>query len=605
MPASLLPFVPLTGDPLPAPRTAFDQALRALLDDLFAALPTWATQMGFHGYDDRWPDVSEAGRRARLDLYARHRAALEGLDAAALTPDERIDRGIVVEALEGFTFDDGILREGAWDALGYVALLGNGLHELLARDYAPWRHRGSAFLARVQRLADVLEAARANLVGLPGRPVSLLHVETAIAQLPGIAELIDEGIAEGSRHEGDPESAIAAALRGSAAGAREALAAFGRFLEEDVRPRAEGEGRLGTELFAAKLRHTLSSDQPHERLRERARRDYTAVRGELVRLARGLWPTARPGEPLPGADDAVVDGVWDAIARDHPRSEDLLDLCRTETTAIEGFVRQRGIITLPEDPLRIAWTPLFLRPYGGAFLSPPGPLDQGQLSEFWVTPPDPEWSAERLESYLREENDRMLRILCIHEAIPGHYLQLAASNRSSSLARSVFQSGTFAEGWAVYVTQVMMDEGYGADDPALLFCHWKYYLRAIVNTLLDIGVHVEGMGEDEAMRLMIGGAFQEEQEARAKYLRARLSSTQLSTYYVGSLEMWDLETAARRRAAVAAGAGAGSVPEPRLVGGFGETPGFDRRTHLEAVISHGTPPIRWVRRILFDTASAP
>src|SRR3972149_484123 len=95
-----------------------------------------------------------------------------------------------------------------------------------------------------------------------------------------------------------------------------------------------------------------------------------------------------------------------------------------------------------------------------------------------------------------------------------HYLQLAASNRSSSLARSVFQSGTFAGGGAVYVTQVMMDEGYGADDPALLFCHWKYYLRAIVNTLLDIGVHVEGMGEDEAMRLMIGGAFQEEQEAR-------------------------------------------------------------------------------------------
>ena len=96
MPASLLRFVPLTGDQLPAPRTAFDQALRALLDDLFAALPTWATQMGFHGYDDRWPDVSEAGRRARLDLYARYRAALEGLEDTALLPGERVDRGIVL-----------------------------------------------------------------------------------------------------------------------------------------------------------------------------------------------------------------------------------------------------------------------------------------------------------------------------------------------------------------------------------------------------------------------------------------------------------------------------------------------------------------------------
>jgi uncharacterized protein (DUF885 family) len=605
VPASLLPFVPLTGDPLPAPRTAFDHALRALLDDLFAALPTWATQMGFHGYDDRWPDVSETGRRARLDLYARHRAALEGLEVTALMPGERIDRGIVLEALDGFAFADGTLREGAWDPLGYVALLGGGLHELLARDYAPWRHRGSAFLARVQRLPDVLDAARANLVGLPGRPVSLLHAETAMAQLGGIAELIDEGIAEGDRHQGPAEPAIAAALRESAAGARDALDAFRRFLDHEVRPRAEGEGRLGAELFVAKLRHTLSSELSHEELRQRARRDYGAVRAELVRLARDLWPTARPGEPFPAGDDAVVRGVWDAISRHHPRSEDLLDFCRTETAAIEAFVREHELIGLPDEPLRISWTPTFLRPYGGAFLNPPGPLDRGQLSEFWVTPPDPTWPAERLESYLREENDRMLRILCIHEAIPGHYVQLAAANRSPSLARSIFWSGVFAEGWAVYVTQVMIDAGYGADDPALLFCHWKYYLRAVVNTLLDIGIHVDGMGEEEALRLMVEGAFQEEQEARAKYLRARLSSTQLCTYYVGSLEMWDVEIEARRRAAANAGAGPAAVPAPRLVGGFGESPGFDRRAHLEAVIAHGTPPIRWLRRILFDAASAP
>jgi hypothetical protein len=131
-----------------------------------------------------------------------------------------------------------------------------------------------------------------------------------------------------------------------------------------------------------------------------------------------------------------------------------------------------------------------------------------------------------------------------------------------------------------------------------MLAHWKYYLRCVTNTLLDIGIHVDGMDEAAAMALMVEGAFQEEQEAHAKYLRARLSSTQLSTYYVGSLEMWELELAARRRAAAAAGAGADAVPEPTLVGGFGETPGFDRRAHLEAVISHGSPPIHWVRSIL-------
>jgi uncharacterized protein (DUF885 family) len=193
----------------------------------------------------------------------------------------------------------------------------------------------------------------------------------------------------------------------------------------------------------------------------------------------------------------------------------------------------------------------------------------------------------------------MLRLLCIHEAIPGHYLQLACANRCPSLVRSIFPSGVFAEGWAVYVTQVMMDAGYGRRDPALLLVHWKFYLRAVINALIDAGIHVDGMGEAEAMTLMTETGFQEEQEARAKYLRARLTSTQLSTYYVGSEEMWALEVEARRRSAAAAGAPADAVPEPRVVGGFGDTPGFDRRAYLESILSHGTPPVRWVRRILF------
>ena len=122
----------------------------------------------------------------------------------------------------------------------------------------------------------------------------------------------------------------------------------------------------------------------------------------------------------------------------------------------------------------------------------------------------------------------------------------------------------------------MMDVGYGADDPALLLTHWKFYLRAVTNAIIDARIHSDGMTEDEAVALMVDGGFQEEAEARAKYDRARLSSTQLSTYFAGSMEMWDIEREVRRRAAVASGdpRGAAAVPEPRVVGGFGETPGL-------------------------------
>ena len=149
----------------------------------------------------------------------------------------------------------------------------------------------------------------------------------------------------------------------------------------------------------------------------------------------------------------------------------------------------------------------------------------------------------------------MLRLLTIHEAVPGHYLQGVYANRCPSIVRAIFASGLFAEGWAVYVTQVMMDVGYGADDPALLLVHWKFYLRSITNAIIDAKIHCDGMTEEEAVALMVDGGFQEQAEARAKFDRARLSSTQLSTYFAGSLEMWDIEREVRRRAAIASGDG--------------------------------------------------
>ena len=271
--------------------------------------------------------------------------------------------------------------------------------------------------------------------------------------------------------------------------------------------------------------------------------------------------------------------------------------------SIEAFCREADVIGLAEEPLKIVWTPVFLRAYGRAFLDAPGPLDRGESSHFFITPPDDDATPEAIESYLREDNDRMLRLLCIHEGVPGHYLQLAWSNRCPSLARTVLGNGMFAEGWAVYVEQVLLDLGYGADDPALMLSHWKFYLRAITNTILDIETHARGLTEEGALDLMVRQAFQEEDEARAKWLRARISSTQLCTYYVGALEMLDLELDARRRAAAAAGADPASVPARTIGVAPAPTPGFAYRDHLEAVISHGSPAIRWVRRILAGDAA--
>jgi len=563
--------------------------------------PIAATAIGDHRHDGRWPDVSAAGREARLAFIDRWRATFRGVDPSAMTPDEAIDRDLILSELDAMEFGETELREETWDPLVWVYLLGEGVFPLLAREFAPLADRLASVASRLESIAAVTDAAKETLVGNgPDRPVGRFQTETALEQLPGINDLIDEALTTAAASEDPDVVALRARLAAAAGGAKSAVDDLRQHLTDVVLPASEGEGRLGRDLFARRMRHTMRSDSlTPERILAAADREFEAIRGEMVRLAEELWPTWRPDEPRPLETGPLVRGVLDAIAAQHQAPDGLLEFCRLENERIEAFCTERDLIGIVDEPLDIRWTPVFLRAYGGAMLISPGPLDKGLTSFFAITPIPDDWTPEQRESYLREDNDRMLRLLTIHEAVPGHYLQGVYANRSSSLPRSIFQSGLFAEGWAVYVTQVMMDAGYGADDQALLLTHWKFYLRSVTNAIIDARIHCDGMTEEEAVDLMVDGGFQEEAEARAKFRRARLSSTQLSTYFAGSMEMWDIELEARRRAATAAGEDPASIQPGALPGGLGDTPGFRYRDHLESLISHGSPPTSLLRRALF------
>jgi uncharacterized protein (DUF885 family) len=571
----------------------------AFLSEFFPLFPTAATSIGEHAYDDRWPDMSAAGREARLAFADRWLAEFRGFEG--LSADDAVDRDLLVQQLDAMRFADLDLREEAWNPLDWVYLLGGGLFPLIAREFAPLGERLASMAGRLEGIDAVVDAAIDEIGPVGDRPVARFHTEKALEQLPGVMELADEAIAAGADVEAE-DAAVAAVmprLRAAAVRARDAAERLERHLRNDVLPRSEGEGRLGARLFAEKMRHTMRSDDlTPQRILDQAERDYVAVRAEMVRLAGELWPAWFPDQAAPDDEQRLVRGVLDAIAADHPRSDELLDFCREELERVEAFCREHDLIGLADEPLDIRWTPTFLRAFGGAMLDSPGPLDAAEKAFFAITPVPDDWPEERKESYLREDNARMLRLLTIHEAVPGHYLQGVYANRAPSMVRTIFGSGLFAEGWAVYVTQVMMDVGYGAEDPSLLLVHWKFYLRSITNAIIDARIHVHGMTGDEAVELMVEGGFQEEAEARNKFDRARLSSTQLSTYFAGSMEFWDIEREVRRRAALAAGADASAVPEPRVVGGFGDTPGFHYRPHLENLISHGAPPTSLLRRLV-------
>jgi uncharacterized protein (DUF885 family) len=579
----------------------------AFLIEWYALDPVGATSVGMHAHDHRWPDLSETGRAARRAFVDRWAEQFRRPAEAELSLDDRVDRELMLAVLDGMRFEEDVLGEDAWSAMAWVYLIGAGLFDLLAREFAPLADRLTSLAGRAEALPRLLDAARARLVGVAGRPVDRLHAESALTQWPGLISIVDDGIEAGEiAAAGGDEAAgrVLPRLRAARETAAAALDGFERHLRDDLLPDADGEGRLGADLYAAKLVHTFHDPSiTPDTIRERAEREFRAIRAEMIRIAREIAPRwlGDDAATVPADDDnAIVRAVLDAIAHEHPDRHGMLDACRAELARIEAFCRERDLVGLADEPLLIDWTPVFLRAFGGAMLSSPGPLDKGQKAIFSITPIPDDATPDQVESALREDNDRMIRLLTIHEAVPGHYLQGVYANRCPSMARTIFWSGVYAEGWAVYVTQVMMDVGYGADDPALLLTHWKYYLRSVTNALIDVGIHAAGMTEDEAVSLMIDGGFQEEAQARAKYQRARLSSTQLSTYFLGSLAFWDLEDEARRRAAAGAGDArrAQAVVRRELPGGYGETPGFTYRPHLEACLVHGAPPMPLLRRLV-------
>jgi uncharacterized protein (DUF885 family) len=550
---------------------SFAEAQDAFFADFFRHYPVHATDAGNHEHDGRWMDLTESGTAERLGWLSAARGRLEDLEG--LGREEDIDRRVLLATIDELRFEEDELDEASWSPIVYVYLLGGGLFSLVSREFAPLADRLASAASRMEGIPAVLHAARENLTSGRGRAVSGFHVEKAVQTMPGIADLCRTAVEMAAEADADLRSRVVSASEAAIA----AVDAFTAWLRDELLPGADGDCRLGPELYERKFHHALKATITPDELERRAAASYDEVRAEMLRLAREQWSTWMGDAPMPDDPDLLTRQVLDAIGRDHPKADELLDFCTAEHERILAFVRERDLIGLPEDPLQIIWTPPFLRAFGGAMLIPPGPLDKGLDSFFAITPPPESWTDEQVESMLRENNGRSLKILTIHEATPGHYLQLAWSNRCESLARAVFGSGVFAEGWAVYVTQVMMDVGYGADDPALLLAHWKYFLRACTNTLMDIRIHAGGMTEEEAMSMMVDGGFQEQSEASEKWNRARLSSTQLCSYFLGFQEMTELEREERRRRGDA----------------------FEWRPFLESVVSHGTPPMPVIRDILY------
>jgi len=556
---------------------SFEALGQRYVDEFGRYSPVYATALGDHRYDGELDDLSSAGRARGIAWVRELLAGLEAIDRKKLSRANQVDAAVLENQLRYAIWSDQAYRDWSWDPLVYTQLTGQALYGLLAREFAPLPQRLRSVTSRLEKLPRLLEQARANLV--PAR-VPAIHAETAVKQNPGVLSLVDQLVVP---QLGALEPADRARLEQAIAQARSAVQEHQRWLEGTLVPVAKGEFRIGRELYDQKLAFALMSPLSRQEIRTRAEAEVKRVRGEMYAVARTVLTGREGAPPLPDSpttdqQQAAIAAALELAYAERPARDGVVELARATLAETTEFVRKRDFVTVPDEPLEIILMPEFQRGVAVAYCDSPGPLDKGQRTFYAVSPIPDEWTQPQVDSFLREYNSRSIANLTIHEAMPGHYLQIAHSNRYPSVLRAMLGSGPFVEGWAVYTERVMQEQGFRGDDPLMRLVQLKWYLRAVTNAIIDSAIHVDGMTRDEAMRLMTVTGFQEEREAAGKWVRAQLTSAQLSTYFVGYLEHADLRAAA----------------EQRWGGEFAL-----KRFH-DQVLSYGSPPVRFVRALMFD-----
>jgi len=504
--------------------------------------PTWATVLGDHRYDDQLDDMSEEAIEAYVRACGGYLDRLRAVDTDALSLDRSVDARYLAQFLELSLLNFGEGREHRRNPMLYTEMLSNSIYVVIANQSMPLAERLDLVSRRFEHIPRFVDQAIANL----DNPAKL-RTETAIDMTKGLVAYIESDVLpEAAKVPGMGER-----MKRSFGPAREALLRYRNFLEKDLVNRSFGEMRIGDAAYRKRFELELGTDMTPEEAVAAAYRELDSVHERMYALAAPLYEKlsgkAAPAEPDFEERIRIVAAVLDDIANDHPPRSGLLDACKAAYAEAERFVRERDLVSLPVEPLHIIETPPFLRAMRVAATISPGPLDKGGDFYFMVTPIPDGLGADQAEQYLREYNNELLRVVTIHEAMPGHYVQMARGNRVPSFVRSALYNTAFIEGWAVYCQGMMVEEGFRSGDPRLALAADKYYLRVVINALLDSGMHREDMQEEEAVRLVTHEGFQSNSEAVAKWRRSvGINPCYLSSYLVGALEIRSLREDAQR-----------------------------------------------------------
>jgi uncharacterized protein (DUF885 family) len=383
---------------------------------------------------------------------------------------------------------------------------------MTARDYAPAAERARNVVARLEKIPKLIEAAKANLLNPPRiwTEVGVDRASSAKAFLEAQRPFLVASLpAESAR--------VDAALKGAEA----AYEDYKKYLQKEVLPRSNGRFSAGRELFEFLLKSDYFLDEGADDVLAMGKKLFVETNAQMTDVARRIDPRAK--------------GWPDVVARlkgNHPTAEGLLDAYRHEVTRARTYLVQKDAVELPPgDDLEVIDTPPFLRSTVTAAYDQAPPFDPTTKGFFFVTPIDRALPKARQEEMLRENDHGDLVDTAVHEAYPGHHLQLSFARRNPSIVRKALDHAIFSEGWALYSEELMAELGYYTDEERLLQLEWTLVRAARI--VIDVGLHVSDMSFEQAVKMLTDEVHLERQLALSEVKRYTMSPTQPLAYLTG------------------------------------------------------------------------
>ena len=517
---------------------AFGRYESHFLEELWKDNPDWATSVGYHKYDSVL-FVPNSQYRDRLLTFAKVQLdSLSRFDPVVLSESNRMDHHLLQNAMESMQWKLQQLKDYEWDPSGYNVI--GTFAVILNEPYAPLAKRLRSFYMKMANIPAFYKEAEKQLKN----PVTDL-TELAIEQHSGGVSVIEKDFSDSLKKSNIPAAEQKLMLDRAKLSA-DAIKEYASYLKsmKNERPRSF---RLGKQLYEEKFKYDIQSAGTAQQLFNAATERKRYLHREMNKISIKLWPKYFGNTPMPKDSLELIGRLIDTLSVKHVEPSQFQNAIEREIPKLTAYVKEKDLLTLdPSKPLIVRKEPAYMAGVAGAGLSPTGPYDKNGNSYFEVGSLAG-WSPERAESYLREYNQYILQILCIHEAIPGHYVQLLYGNKAPSLVKSIFANGAMVEGWAVYSEQMMLENGFGNDEPEMWLMWYKWHLRSVCNTILDYNVHTANMSKLDAIAFLTHEAFQQKAEAENKWRRVSVTSVQLTSYFSGYKEIIDLREAWKKK----------------------------------------------------------